>query len=118
MDRHDRSEMSEELPSTGRGGSGSSFDYRTVSQQVRFGTGEAAANLATVLDELDARRIMVIVAEPEAELAERITAGLPVVARHDEVVMHVPIDVAQRARAVAAEHAPDVLLSVGGGSTT
>src|SRR5690348_675800 len=102
MGRHDRSDMTEELPSTGRAGSGSSFEHRTAAQQVRFGTGEAAANLATVLDELQARRIMVIAAASEVDLAERITAGLPVVVRHNEVVMHVPLEVAQRARAVAA----------------
>ncbi len=38
--------------------------------------------------------------------------------RHDDVVMHVPVEVAERARAAAAEHDVDVLVSVGGGSTT
>ena len=32
--------------------------------------------------------------------------------------MHVPVEVAERARAVAAEHGADVLVCVGGGSTT
>jgi alcohol dehydrogenase class IV len=37
---------------------------------------------------------------------------------HTDVVRHVPVDVAERARAVALQHDVDVLVSVGGGSTT
>src|SRR4029077_517466 len=37
---------------------------------------------------------------------------------HTEVVMHVPLEVADRARAVARDHAADVVVCVGGGSTT
>ncbi|GAA4718718.1 maleylacetate reductase [Phytohabitans rumicis] len=37
---------------------------------------------------------------------------------HDEVVMHVPVDVAERARAAATAHDVDALVPVGGGSTT
>jgi maleylacetate reductase len=44
--------------------------------------------------------------------------GLPVVGTFDEVRMHVPIEVAERARQRAAEVDADLLLSVGGGSTT
>jgi len=47
-----------------------------------------------------------------------VAAGLPVAVRHTEVVMHVPTDVADRARKVAEEQQVDVLVSVGGGSTT
>jgi maleylacetate reductase len=38
--------------------------------------------------------------------------------RHAEVVMHVPADVAGRAREVAERHDVDVVVSIGGGSTT
>ncbi len=38
--------------------------------------------------------------------------------RHTEVVMHVPGDVAERARKAAEEHDSDVLVSVGGGPAT
>jgi alcohol dehydrogenase class IV len=41
-----------------------------------------------------------------------------VVLRHDEVVMHVPADVAARARAAAATSGADIVVTVGGGSTT
>src|SRR6202034_1271988 len=43
---------------------------------------------------------------------------IPVALRHDDVVMHVPVEVADRAREAAIEHSVDTLVSVGGGSTT
>jgi alcohol dehydrogenase class IV len=43
---------------------------------------------------------------------------VPVALRHDDVVMHVPVEVADRARAAAVRGDADVLVSVGGGSTT
>ena len=39
-------------------------------------------------------------------------------AAHDDVAMHVPVEEAERARAAAAEHGIDLLVCVGGGSTT
>lgn len=50
--------------------------------------------------------------------AERLTGELPVAPTHTEVAMHVPIAVAERARAAAAEHGVDVIARIGGGSTT
>ncbi|MCR6032817.1 iron-containing alcohol dehydrogenase [Nocardioides sp. zg-579] len=94
------------------------FEHETLPQRVRFGAGEAAAALAEEVERLGGRRVMVLAGRPEAEVAARVTAGLPVVHHHDEVVMHVPVPVAERARAAAAEHDADVLVSVGGGSTT
>jgi len=70
------------------------------------------------VERLGAARVMVIAAPAEAALADLVTSGLPTVLRHDEVVMHVPVEVAERARAAAAEHEVDALVSVGGGSTT
>jgi alcohol dehydrogenase class IV len=61
---------------------------------------------------------MVIAGTGAAALADSVTAGVPVVVRHTEVAMHVPTDVADRAREVAEAHQVDVLVSVGGGSTT
>jgi maleylacetate reductase len=94
------------------------FDHDTLAQRVRFASGGAAANLAAEVAELGATRLMVIAAEDERELAERIAAGLPVAHWHHEVAMHVPVEVAARAREQAAAHDVDALVSVGGGSTT
>ncbi|MEU0312621.1 maleylacetate reductase [Nocardioides sp. NPDC006273] len=94
------------------------FTHESLPQRVRFAAGEAPAAVAAEIDELEARRVMVIAGEREAELAARVTADVPVALRHDEVVMHVPVEVAERARECAAESAVDALVCVGGGSTT
>nr|WP_202387768.1 maleylacetate reductase [Nocardioides flavescens] len=87
-------------------------------QRVVFARGEAAQAVAAEVEALGASRVMLIASEREATLADPVAAVLPVAVRHDEVVMHVPVDVARRARSVAAEHDVDALVSLGGGSTT
>ena len=94
------------------------FVHDTLPQRVRFASGEAAAQLAEEVGELGAGRLMVIASERERELAERVATGLPVAAWHHEVAMHVPVGVAERARQVAAEERVDLLVAIGGGSTT
>ncbi len=94
------------------------FVHDTQPQRVCFGSGEARANLARELKRLGASKVMVIAAEPESELAELVTADVPVSLRHRDVAMHVPVEVAERAREAAAHCGADVLVSVGGGSTT
>ena len=94
------------------------FVHDTLPQRVAFGSGEAAANLSNEIRDLGATRIMLIAAKAEMQLADTIAKDLPVVVRHDDVVMHVPVEVASRARLAAVEHSVSVLVSVGGGSTT
>ncbi len=94
------------------------FVHESQPQRVCFGSGEAAAAVAREVERLGASKVMVIAAAAESELAGRVTAGLPVALRYDEVVMHVPAGVAERAREAAKEHGADALVSVGGGSTT
>ena len=97
---------------------GMRFIHDNLPQRVCFGSGEAAANLRRQIEDLGASRVMVIAAKAEAGLADEVTAGLPAVVRHDNVVMHVPAEVAERAREAAAAAGADALISVGGGSTT
>jgi alcohol dehydrogenase class IV len=99
-------------------GSSLRFEHENLAQRVVFASGEAAARVRAEMERLGASRVMVIASAAEAGLAEAVTSGLPVVLRWDEVVMHVPVEVAERARAAAAAHGADLLLSVGGGSTT
>lgn len=94
------------------------FDHETLGQRVHFAPGEGAEALAAEVELLGARRVMVIAAPAEADVARLITAGLPVELVHDEVVMHVPVPVAERARHAATQHDVDLIVSVGGGSTT
>jgi maleylacetate reductase len=94
------------------------FVHDTLPQRVRFGSGEAAASLRHEIDGLGAGRVMLIASKNTMHLAAEIAAEVPVALRHDEVVMHVPVEVANRAREAAARSDVDALVSVGGGSTT
>lgn len=94
------------------------FDHETLGQRVLFGTGAATVNLAAEVSRLGAQRVMVIASDFETEMARMVSADIEVVLWHHDVVMHVPIERAEKARAAAAEHDIDLLVCVGGGSTT
>jgi len=94
------------------------FDHQTLPQRVRFASSAAAENLRDALTELGAHRFMVIASRGQRAAAEAILAGVPVAHWCAEVVMHVPVEVAQRARDAAADHDVDALISIGGGSAT
>ncbi|MHC3470908.1 maleylacetate reductase [Streptomyces sp. 7R007] len=91
------------------------FLHETLPQRVVFAPGDAPAAVATEVSALQASKVMLI-ATPA--LADRVGTDLPVAVRHDEVVMHVPVDVAERARKAATQGRVDALVCVGGGSTT
>src|SRR3984957_8305591 len=78
------------------------FVHDTLPQRVCFGSGEAASSLGREIARLGAGRVMLIASENTMHLADEIAAGVPVALRHDEVVMHVPVEVAERARAAGA----------------
>jgi maleylacetate reductase len=94
------------------------FVHDTLPQRVCFGSGQAAANLRHQVADLGAGALMLIASKSEMRVAGELAAGLPIAVRHDDVVMHVPLEVAERARAAAARGSVDALVSVGGGSTT
>lgn len=94
------------------------FTHRTLPQRVVFGAGDAPAAVAAEVEALGGTRAMLIASARDAVQVDRIAAGIPVVLRHGEVAMHVPVAVAERGRAAAADARADMLVSVGGGSTT
>lgn len=94
------------------------FTHESLCQRVVFASEAAAGAVAAEIRHLGAQRLMVVAAPAESDLAASVTVGLPVVRWHDEVVMHVPVEVAQRARDVAASARVDAVVCVGGGSTT
>jgi maleylacetate reductase len=94
------------------------FEHVTLGQRVLFGTGAAAANLAAEVARLGVSRVMVIASDFETPMARTVAAGIEVALWHHDVVMHVPVETAEKARAAAAEHGIDLLVCVGGGSTT
>ena len=94
------------------------FEHVTLGQRVRFGTGKAAENLSAEVERLGARRIMLITSETDAPMAATVSSGVDVALHYRDVAPHVPIEKAEKARAAAIEHDADLLVCVGGGSTT
>src|SRR4029450_5575895 len=94
------------------------FEHETLGQRVRFATGGAADGVFREVETLGAQRVMVIAGPNRVALAEQVTAELPVAVLHDEVVSHVPVLVAERARETATAYDVDAVVSVGGGSAT
>ena len=94
------------------------FVHETLGQRVRFATEEAADGVAKEMQEIGAQRVMVVVSPNRAQLARRVTSDVPVALVHDEVVMHVPVPVAERAREAASDKDIDALVCIGGGSAT
>jgi alcohol dehydrogenase class IV len=72
------------------------------------------------IEDLDPQRILILAAESENGLADRLadSLGARVAGRFSQVRAHVPIEVARQARAAAVAVEADSVLSVGGGSTT
>ncbi|GGS23530.1 maleylacetate reductase [Streptomyces humidus] len=94
------------------------FTHETLPQRVVFAPDDAVRAIRAETERLGAERVMVVVTASSSALAAALTGGLPVVHVHDEVVRHVPVEVAERAREAAAKCRADVLLSIGGGSAT
>jgi maleylacetate reductase len=96
------------------------FSYHALPVKVIFGIGAAERELAGVLDDLGARHVLVVAAAEEEPLAHRL--ALPFAERvagvFTDVRPHVPVSVAEAARASTARVGADAVLSVGGGSTT
>jgi maleylacetate reductase len=88
--------------------------YDALPGRVLFGVG-AADRLAEEVDRLGAGRVLLVAGRTRAgHAAERL--GDRVVATCAEIVQHVPIDSAARARTLAREARADVVVCVGGGS--
>jgi maleylacetate reductase len=94
------------------------FAHETLGQRVAFAAGSGPVSVAEVVGLLGGERVMLIASSREAATTAPYAEALPVALHHDDVVMHVPVDVAERARAAATAAKVDVLVSVGGGSTT
>jgi maleylacetate reductase len=95
------------------------FARTSLPGRVVFGDG-ALARLAGELDQRGLTRAMLIVGSGDGQLADQGAAVLgDRVQRHwDEVRQHVPLELADRARAGATAAGADVLVTIGGGSTT
>jgi maleylacetate reductase len=95
------------------------FARTSLPGRIVFGQG----SLDRITSELDGRgfqRVMLIVASYDAPLAERgrRTLGQRVALDWNEIKQHVPGDLAERATSAAVAADADVLVAIGGGSTT
>jgi alcohol dehydrogenase class IV len=94
------------------------FDHVTLGQRVLFGTGAAVDNAVAAVEELAARRILLIHDAFAVALADALAARIPVVRRIDEIVQHVPAENAERATTDAVTAGIDAIITIGGGSAT
>lgn len=97
---------------------GLNFAHETLGQRVLFGSGKAAKNVTEEVARLGAKRVMLITTPFEAEIAKAVTAEISVALTYSDVVQHVPIEKADDARKVATDNGIDLLICIGGGSTT
>src|SRR5688572_11368748 len=96
-----------------------SFEYTAHPARVVFGAG-TLARLRAEVERLGGTRVLLLTTPELAGVADRAAGvlGPLAVARFDGVAMHTPVEVTERALAVAREHGADCLVSIGGGSST
>ncbi len=96
-----------------------SFTYDALPSRVVFGTG-AVGKIAEEVDRLGAKKVLVLATAQQWGLAAEVAAllGGRVAGLFDRAVMHVPIEIAEAARAEVAKVGADCCVAVGGGSTT
>ncbi|MFE5286775.1 maleylacetate reductase [Nocardia sp. NPDC056611] len=94
------------------------FVYDALPGRVVFGSGTARTALAGELDRFAATRVLLVSAQSESDVAADLCTPFAdrVAATFSGVRPHVPVEVAEQARAAAV--GADLVLSVGGGSTT
>ena len=94
---------------------GMRFAHRTLGQRVVLDAGGAAGRINAELDRLEPTAVMVIGGDRQAALLSTLDDRTAL--RWTEVIQHVPVALAAKARAAAAEHGIDVVVAIGGGST-
>jgi maleylacetate reductase len=97
----------------------SPFVYNGLPSRVIFGAG-SIAQLPAELERLGAKRALLLSTPDQKESVLSIAKilGERCAGVYDKAAMHVPVEVAQDARRVAAELHADCCVAVGGGSTT
>jgi maleylacetate reductase len=95
------------------------FVYQALPARVVFGVG-SLKQLPAEVDLLGLRRVLVLCTSYQRTDAEKIAAllGARCVGIYDQATMHVPVELAERARAHVKQHNVDGLVTIGGGSTT
>jgi len=93
------------------------FTFDALPTRVVFGAG-CFARLAEEVDRLDAKRVLLVGTRGRAKLLQRAKEllGDRMAGTFDEAVVHVPAEVAERARAVIKAAGADSIVTIGGGS--
>jgi len=93
------------------------FTHDTPATRVLFGNG-VRGRAADEADRLGASRVLVVAGPSHAALAGEVEGclGRRVVGRYRDVVMHVPVEAAAKAVAMAHAVGADGVLAIGGGS--
>jgi maleylacetate reductase len=95
------------------------FTYDQLPARIVFGPGRLA-EVGAEVERLGGQRVMLIsdwaAAAPAASVTEQLGARLALA--WDEVAQHVPVELADRARAAATEASIDCVVCIGGGSST
>jgi alcohol dehydrogenase class IV len=94
------------------------FTYVALPTRVVFGNGRVSA-LPDEVHRLGAKRALMLTTRGRSGMVEKIRSllGSAACGVFDEVVMHTPVEAANRARAMAASLQADCCVAVGGGST-
>ena len=92
------------------------FTHDTLGQRVVLEAGASREHLVAEVERLGGTRVMLVATASTASYADDLASRLPVVLRWDEVLQHVPLDLADRARAAAESAGTDLVVCVGGGS--
>ncbi|MSV71852.1 MAG: iron-containing alcohol dehydrogenase, partial [Actinobacteria bacterium] len=95
------------------------FVHDSAPMRVVFGAGSLDTVPAEV-DRLGASRVLLVAGGPEAAYADLLAdaLGARLAGRFSDVVMHVPVEVARSAADAAATAGADLVVCVGGGSST
>ena len=95
-----------------RGVSAMRFTYEALPGRIVFGAGRRA-EIGAEVERLGATRVFLISDGQAKAIADELagTLGALVVARWDEVVQHVPVELADRARAAVAEAGADLVVT-------
>lgn len=96
------------------------FTYDALPVRVVFAAGAARTRLAAEVERLGGRRVLLVAGPAEQALARTFTAPFAerIAGTFRGVRPHVPVAVAEAARDAAATARADLVLSIGGGSTT
>ena len=92
------------------------FVFGGLPPRVVFGPG-TIAQLAAEADRLGAKRVLLVSTRRAARKVAGVAKDLPIVGVFDNVAMHTPLDVADEARALAAQLKADCCVTLGGGSS-